>query len=408
MLLLYGDNGSGKSTILNIVFHLLHPEPYGGHRTAVGKIPFRMVKIGLTSGYVVVAEKQNPFDESRYRLQLSHSTSKSNVEYTWEYERRKRDETKEDYLQYCKTLEQIGLTFHFLSDTRRVSGQSDDASDDFEDRFLYRIGRRGSSRVLRDRGLEIEDTEISIDIAINRTIEGLRRLALTGTNEGYTSVNTIYEELIRGILQPGKKVEERKVLQAGELRKTLQRLNERNSSYAKYGLTPELDIDPLLKSLETGSPSNVDMLNTVLKPYFDGHEARLNALQPVQKVIDDFATLLTEFLSHKTIELDVKTGFRILDINGNQIPAASLSSGERQLVVLFCNAVTARRNGTILIIDEPEISLNVKWQRRLVSALLTCLEGVESQIVLATHSIEILSRYQDYVVTLNDRSENKV
>ena len=51
LLLLYGDNGAGKSTILNIVFHLLHPAPYGGHRSAVGPIPFRFVKIVLTSGH---------------------------------------------------------------------------------------------------------------------------------------------------------------------------------------------------------------------------------------------------------------------------------------------------------------------------------------------------------------------
>ena len=41
----------------------------------------------------------------------------------------------------------------------------------------------------------------------------------------------------------------------------------------------------------------------------------------------------------------------------------------------------------------------------MISALLSCLEGVRTQIILATHSIEILSQYNEYVVTLRDHSE---
>ena len=39
LMLLYGNNGSGKTTILNLLYHLLDPEPYGGHRSYVGRIP---------------------------------------------------------------------------------------------------------------------------------------------------------------------------------------------------------------------------------------------------------------------------------------------------------------------------------------------------------------------------------
>ena len=151
--------------------------------------------------------------------------------------------------------------------------------------------------------------------------------------------------------------------------------------------------------------ASTEILNTVLKPYFDGHHARLNALAPAQKVIDEFITLLSEFFSHKSVVLDVRTGLQILDRKNKKIPLESLSSGERQLIVLFCNVITARKDGTILVIDEPEISLNVKWQRRLISALLSCLDEVSTQIILATHSIEILSQYDEYVVTLTDMSE---
>ncbi|WP_146055604.1 AAA family ATPase, partial [Streptomyces malaysiensis] len=55
---------------------------------------------------------------------------------------------------------------------------------------------------------------------------------------------------------------------------------------------------------------------------------------------------------------------------------------------------------TIFVIDEPEISLNVKWQRSLVDALLGCAKGSEIQLILASHSIELLTAHREQVVRL--------
>lgn len=76
------------------------------------------------------------------------------------------------------------------------------------------------------------------------------------------------------------------------------------------------------------------------------------------------------------------------------------------MLLLFCQAISARNEGTIFVIDEPEISLNIKWQRKFIPALLTCLKGTNSQIILATHSIEILSQYKDFVIPLKNMEQN--
>ena len=407
LLLLYGNNGAGKSTILNLVFHLLDPEPYGVHRSAVGPVPFRSIKITLTSGYTVIAEKNEPFDHRSYRLRLLTPDSNTKVDHVWRHERRSRSagDSAAAYIEYCKTLKQLGLSFHFLSDTRRVEGVSDHPGEDTTFSILRAARRHERFVISADPNHHIDHVEIVVGTAVNQTIESLRRLALTGTSDGYTSVNTIYEELISGIVDPRNDMEKSQIFSLRQLCRILADLREKKHHYAKYGLTPDLHTDQLLDLLNRADRSAVEMLNTVLKPYFDGHNARLAALEPVQKVIDEFVTLLSEFFSHKKVELNVQDGLRILDDKGREIPPESLSSGERQLVVLLCNAISARKAGTILVIDEPEISLNVKWQRRLVSALLTCLEGMDTQIILATHSIEVLSQYRKYVVSLSDLSE---
>ena len=37
---LYGDNGSGKTTILSLLFHILSPSLILGHRTYIANVPF--------------------------------------------------------------------------------------------------------------------------------------------------------------------------------------------------------------------------------------------------------------------------------------------------------------------------------------------------------------------------------
>ena len=55
---------------------------------------------------------------------------------------------------------------------------------------------------------------------------------------------------------------------------------------------------------------------------------------------------------------------------------------------------------SIFIIDEPEISLNVKWQRKLGDTLLKFAKGRNVQFILASHSIELLSGHGKNVFKL--------
>ncbi len=50
-----------------------------------------------------------------------------------------------------------------------------------------------------------------------------------------------------------------------------------------------------------------------------------------------------------------------------------------------------------------EISLNIKWQRKLVDSLLSLAEDSDVQFVMATHLVELLTRHKESVVRLEDR-----
>ena len=53
----------------------------------------------------------------------------------------------------------------------------------------------------------------------------------------------------------------------------------------------------------------------------------------------------------------------------------------------------------------PEISLNIKWQRELLSSLLACAGSNPVQYLIATHSFELLTSYKNNVVELKDTQE---
>src|SRR3989338_4384843 len=48
--IIYGDNGTGKTTILNLLFHLLSTGRKHGHRSAIAKIPFSCFVVTFSNG----------------------------------------------------------------------------------------------------------------------------------------------------------------------------------------------------------------------------------------------------------------------------------------------------------------------------------------------------------------------
>ena len=404
IMLLYGNNGAGKTTILNIIYHMLHPEPYGGHRSHIARIPFKKFEVNLSSNYKICLIRDTAEDK-QYRYLVYDSDDNLKIDWEWRPETNRRNEVpKEDeqlYSQLCEYLRDLNISFHYLKDSRRVEG------DD------YQSERRKIRYFDKDREMPIYITEQShknesyspteiLMYSINRAENWFRQQTLSGTNVGSATVNSIYKDLIKTVVTIGKSSQEGEVKSITDLRSDLSKLANRTANYAQFGLTPELDIEEIIAFLDKASSTHTELLSTVLVPFLDGHNARLDALQDVQGVMSNFVELLGEFYSEKNVNIHLKDGLEIISKRGQKLSPALLSSGEKQLLLLLCHAISARKRGTIFIIDEPEISLNVKWQRKIIPALLTCLAGTDSQVILATHSIELLSQYNEYVTPLDN------
>ena len=87
----------------------------------------------------------------------------------------------------------------------------------------------------------------------------------------------------------------------------------------------------------------------------------------------------------------------ISDMREEAIESDTLSAGEKQLLSFLCYNTFSEN--TAILIDEPELSLHVDWQRRLLPTLLEQETG--NQFFVATHSPFIYGKYPDKEIQLD-------
>ncbi len=78
-----------------------------------------------------------------------------------------------------------------------------------------------------------------------------------------------------------------------------------------------------------------------------------------------------------------------------------LSSGEKQILIILLTVLTQNRRPCVLLMDEPEASLHVEWQEKLIGLIRDL--NPEAQIVLTTHSpAVIIDGWGDCVTDVQD------
>ena len=90
--------------------------------------------------------------------------------------------------------------------------------------------------------------------------------------------------------------------------------------------------------------------------------------------------------------------------SGDEFDINELSSGEKQLFLRTLAIKMLNPENSIILIDEPELSLHPKWQQRIVDVYKKI--GKNNQIIIATHSPHILGSVKKENIILLDRSDD--
>lgn len=407
LLIIYGENGGGKTTILELLFYLLSTADNAGHKTNISKVKFKKFSVLLDNNVIIEAYRENDTLIGSYTLAV-HDENAKNIHKVFLKVNEENvinileDDIEEKFEAFMNYMRKLNTSIHYLSDKRKLLAGIDDIIN-MRSNINRKISRQELERIKFD-GL-MDEGENELKISVKQLENWIRQHVLQASKSGDKNINTIYTDLIKKVSSTKKQIN---IDDLKNLAKNLELIGKENTAYEKNGFVSRIDTKEIEELLLISSKDNYSLIYNIVEPYVNGLHSRLDALKDIQEIINLFLTSINEYFSHKTIKYTMNKGFSISykDNSSSPIELHMLSSGEKQLLLLFCNVITSSDEASIFIIDEPEISLNVKWQRKLIKTLLEFTKKRHVQFIIASHSIEVLAGHKESICKLTNLKKN--
>lgn len=403
ILIIYGDNGSGKTTIFQIIFYLLSTIDNAGHKSKIANIKFSKISVVFENGITIIAQRSEPTDGTfeiiilRDSLEIVKVPLRADEKNSITMTSQTKSEN-ERFERVLKIVSELNISIFFLTDKREI------LSTILDEHVIRQNERRkvrsSDIQYILNSSLSNREEEDVLGIAVKNLESWIRKQVLQGARKGERDVNTVYNDIVNRITRARKTLPNIKS-KSSQLKAQFEELRKRSNLYYRIGLISKVESQQLEEVLENTQSQKLQIIYSVLEPYAESLKARLDSLQHIQELVVLFVTTINSYFSNKTLEYNLTSGINLKYTRTNdKISLEMLSSGERQLLLLICNIITASEKATIFIIDEPEISLNIQWQRKLGDTLLLFSKGKNVQFILATHSIELLTRQKESVCKL--------
>lgn len=137
----------------------------------------------------------------------------------------------------------------------------------------------------------------------------------------------------------------------------------------------------------------IDRISDILDVIDEYNEKIARMYRPINNFLNTINSFLID--SRKKVEVNTVGRLVVSRPDTEKCDIDILSSGERQLLVIIANVMLNKFTNIsrVIIIDEPEISLHLKWQERFSETILAI--NPETQFIMATHSPDIVGDLTD-------------
>lgn len=142
------------------------------------------------------------------------------------------------------------------------------------------------------------------------------------------------------------------------------------------------------------SLSDAARVSEMLKEWKSLQEQREAIFQPRIQ----FEGIINKLFTGKEIHFDERNTPMVHLETGDVVGIEVLSSGEKQLFIILGEALLQEERPVVFISDEPELSLHVSWQSALFGHIRSLNQSC--QIISATHSPDIVGSFQDRVIKI--------
>lgn len=188
-------------------------------------------------------------------------------------------------------------------------------------------------------------------------------------------------------------------LDANDLKKRMEALDVKRVELKEMGLLDEPEGHPF-------DPATLDRLDPasqkVMSLYVQDTSEKLEVLSDLARRTRLLLDNVNHKFLHKRIRIDREAGLVAERDDGTRLELKALSSGEQHELVLHYDLLFRVRPNTLVLIDEPELSLHVAWQKRFLPDLLEIVATARFDVLIATHSPYIVGDYSDLMIGLGE------
>lgn len=412
VMIVIGPNGFGKTTTLRLIDTLFNQ--------SIGRLaglPFKSVEVSFDRAGRLVVEKETPTERDNGRLPLRLSFQDgSGTEQTF-HPQQSRMEHRQDVSFPLPLIEERIPILERLSPRHwrnRETGDLldlDDVLTEFRDELPFDRFSSPLPQWLQDvrssSSVRLIDTE-RLTSAPRLTRRGRstyhprrtihvysRELAdiLNQTNAEYAALSQSLDRTFPTRLVSGDITSNTDM---GILINELDKIKQKQSQLERAGLLPTDHTSMEIPDLDNVDSSRRD----VLAVYAKDTKQKLAVFDHLYPKIEAFMRIANSRLRYKQVSVGVE-GLKVVSWTDEDLALEVLSSGEQHELVILYEMLFKTSNDSLILIDEPELSLHVAWQEQFVNDLEKMAGISRFRAILATHSPEIIAERWDLTVELS-------
>jgi predicted ATP-binding protein involved in virulence len=181
-----------------------------------------------------------------------------------------------------------------------------------------------------------------------------------------------------------------------QVRLELEELQCKQEKLQKYGLAEIKNVSYMF----TLDKAKLDRFSAELSIYLEDVNAKYKVFESIINKLELYEKIVNQKLSFKKMILSSASGITVVSEEGKTLSLSELSSGEQEILVLFYKLIF-EADVNLLLIDEPEISLHIAWQKEIMGNLKSVVNlNKKIQVIIATHSPQIISHNWDLQIDL--------
>ncbi|MEV7619131.1 AAA family ATPase [Microbacterium sp. NPDC089321] len=411
-LIVYGPNGVGKTKFLEIIHYMSRLDA-----TRLSRMPFESATLTYSDGTVlrvegkdlpVLSDKRSRRRRLRFQLSLNGKHAEK-----WDYN---GDSFEEWFIE--------NTPWRPYGDGELWEDQRDGelvTLDELQRRHPAN-GRRGSLKIptafrtfaAHNSSYLIETQRLRIEQAMEsrgfpnrhgRRPEHTSKIAEHAAkmrslvNEAQTEHSTITQQRDRDF--PNRVLAASS--EAVDAESVRERYESQNKFRSRLGRVASVDLaDALSLPDKDLDPFELRLLDL----YLDDAEAKLAPFRTLLEKIELLEEVINSRLLRKRLEVTAKDGLSVKHLDDDRlIDLNSLSSGEQHEIILMFDLLFNVREGALVLIDEPEISLHVVWQLAFIPDVQKIAALADFRFLVATHSPQIINDAWDQAYPLGPAEE---